>query len=130
MRISRQSAQFWKCQRYHFVTAFESKPLLAPPLVVFSHVFMVVKYAIRLCLRKKIKFDRKLSKYNDEINPQFLYFRTKFYCFLLNTIRRRVVSQRRNDSAFARLRGTVLSFVQLQSGRVQSRSHGGESQSY
>ena len=66
VRISRQSAQFWKCQRYHFVTAYESKPLLAPPLIVFSHLFMLIKYAIRLCLRKKIKFDRKLSKSKNE----------------------------------------------------------------
>ena len=63
MRISRQSAQFWKCQRYHFVTAYESKPWLAPPFVIFSHIYMIVKYLIRLCQRKKIKFDRKLKAF-------------------------------------------------------------------
>ena len=62
VRISRQSALFWKCQRYHFVTAYEAKPLLSPPFVILSLIYMVIKYAIRLCLRKKIKFDRKLSE--------------------------------------------------------------------
>ncbi len=68
MRISRQSAVFWKCQRYHFVTSYEAKPLLAPPFVVFSHLFMIVKYLVRLCQRKKIKFDRKLKAFlSDEM---------------------------------------------------------------
>ncbi len=68
MRISRQSAQFWKCQRYHFVTCFEAKPLLAPPLVILSHLFLIVKYLVRLCQRKTIKFDRKLKAFlSDEI---------------------------------------------------------------
>ncbi len=68
MRISRQSTQFWKCQRYHFVTFFEAKPLLAPPFVFLSHVYLIIKYFIRLCQRKKIKFDRKLKAFlSDEM---------------------------------------------------------------
>lgn len=65
-RISRQSDQFWKFNRYHLVTTFEAKPLLAPPLIILSHVFMIFKYAIRFCLRKKIKFDRKLKAFLSE----------------------------------------------------------------
>ncbi|CAF0758756.1 unnamed protein product [Brachionus calyciflorus] len=73
VRISRQSALFWKCQRYHFVTAYEAKPLLAPPLVLISLIYMVIKYAIRLCLRKKIKFDRKLKAFLSEEMVQRLH---------------------------------------------------------
>lgn len=61
MRISRQSAQVWKSQRYHLVTSYEGKPLAAPPLIIFSHIYMIIKYILRLCQGKKIKFDRKLS---------------------------------------------------------------------
>jgi transient receptor potential cation channel subfamily M member 3 len=60
-RISRQSDLFWKCQRYYFVTEYELKPFLPPPFVIISHIFMIIKYLVRLCRRKKIRFDRKLS---------------------------------------------------------------------
>lgn len=68
MRISRQSNTVWRCQRYHFVTSYESKPLLAPPFVVLSHIFLIIKYLIRLCQCKQIKFDRKLKAFlSDEM---------------------------------------------------------------
>jgi hypothetical protein len=63
MRISKQSAQVWKCQRYHIITSYESKPLLAPPFVIFSHMYMIIKNLIRLCKKSKTKFDRKLKSF-------------------------------------------------------------------
>jgi transient receptor potential cation channel subfamily M protein 3 len=66
MRISKQSSLFWRCQRYHFVTSYELKPLLAPPLVILSLIYMISKYAWRACQGKKIKFDRKLKSFLSE----------------------------------------------------------------
>ncbi|CAF4737089.1 unnamed protein product, partial [Rotaria magnacalcarata] len=37
MRLSRLSDQVWKFQRYHTILQYEQKPLLAPPLIIFSH---------------------------------------------------------------------------------------------
>ncbi len=73
MRISKQSSQFWKCQRYHFVTAYELKPLFAPPLVIISLIYMIAKYMLRVCQGKKIKFDRKLKSFLSEDMVQRLH---------------------------------------------------------
>ena len=73
MRISKQSSQFWKCQRYHFVTAYELKPLFAPPFVILSLIYMIAKYMIRVCQGKKIKFDRKLKSFLSEDMVQRLH---------------------------------------------------------
>lgn len=62
-RISKQSAQVWKCQRYHIITSYESKPLLAPPFVIFSHIFMIFKYLIRICRKSNVKYDHKLKSF-------------------------------------------------------------------
>ena len=73
MRISKQSSLFWKCQRYHFVTGYELKPLLAPPFVIISLIYMIAKYLVRLCQKKKIKFDRKLKSFLSEDMIQRLH---------------------------------------------------------
>lgn len=42
--------------------------MLAPPFVILSHIFMIIKYLVRLCQCKKIKFDRKLKAFlSDEM---------------------------------------------------------------
>ncbi len=40
--------------------------MLVPPFVVLSHIFMIIKYFVRLCQCKQIKFDRKLKAFLSE----------------------------------------------------------------
>ncbi|XP_061669472.1 transient receptor potential cation channel subfamily M member 1-like isoform X3 [Syngnathoides biaculeatus] len=42
------SNQVWKFQRYQLIMTFHDRPVLPPPLVVFPHVFILLK---RLCCR-------------------------------------------------------------------------------
>ncbi|XP_068596633.1 transient receptor potential cation channel subfamily M member 1-like [Brachionichthys hirsutus] len=42
------SNQVWKFQRYQLIMTFHDRPILPPPLIVFPHVFIILK---RLCCR-------------------------------------------------------------------------------
>ncbi|CAF0940636.1 unnamed protein product [Adineta steineri] len=61
MRLSRLSDQVWKFQRYHTILQYEQKPLLAPPLIIFSHIFLLFKTIYRICLHRKRTFNRGLK---------------------------------------------------------------------
>ncbi|CAF4212741.1 unnamed protein product [Rotaria sp. Silwood2] len=61
MRLSRLSDQVWKFQRYHTILQYEQKPLLAPPLIIFSHIFLLIKTIYRICRHHKRTFNRGLK---------------------------------------------------------------------
>ncbi|CAF1489539.1 unnamed protein product, partial [Adineta ricciae] len=61
MRLSRLSDQVWKFQRYHTILQYEQKPLLAPPLIIFSHIFLFFKIVYRICRHRKRTFNRGLK---------------------------------------------------------------------
>ncbi|CAF3851913.1 unnamed protein product [Rotaria sp. Silwood2] len=61
MRLSRLSDQVWKFQRYHTILQYEQKPLLAPPLIIFSHIFLLIKTIYRICRHRKRIFNRGLK---------------------------------------------------------------------
>lgn len=42
------SNQVWKFQRYQLIMTFHERPVLPPPLIIFSHMTMVLKH---LCCR-------------------------------------------------------------------------------
>lgn len=65
IRISKSSDQLWKYHRYYIVLKYESKPMLPPPLIVFSHLFLIFKLIHRSCRGKKFNLDHGLSK-NDK----------------------------------------------------------------
>jgi len=50
----------WKMQRYHLVREFYNRPILPPPLILFSHVFFFIRYLARrsckVCLPDKTKY--------------------------------------------------------------------------
>ncbi|XP_017577051.1 transient receptor potential cation channel subfamily M member 1a isoform X1 [Pygocentrus nattereri] len=46
------SNQVWKFQRYQLIMTFHDRPVLPPPLIIFSHIYIVLK---RLCCRCKKK---------------------------------------------------------------------------
>ncbi|CAF4929566.1 unnamed protein product, partial [Rotaria sp. Silwood2] len=58
---SRLSDQVWKFQRYHTILQYEQKPLLAPPLIIFSHIFLLIKTIYRICRHHKRTFNRGLK---------------------------------------------------------------------
>lgn len=55
----------WKFQRYHTILQYEQKPLLAPPLIIFSHIFLFVKILYRICRHRKRTFNRGLKLFLD-----------------------------------------------------------------
>ncbi|XP_062404765.1 transient receptor potential cation channel subfamily M member 1-like [Sardina pilchardus] len=46
------SNQVWKFQRYQLIMTFHDRPILPPPLIIFSHMFIVLKH-ICCCSHKK-----------------------------------------------------------------------------
>ncbi|XP_077419049.1 transient receptor potential cation channel subfamily M member 1-like isoform X2 [Vanacampus margaritifer] len=47
------SNQVWKFQRYQLIMTFHDRPILPPPLIVFPHVFIVLKRLCCRCLRRR-----------------------------------------------------------------------------
>ncbi|CAF0737337.1 unnamed protein product [Didymodactylos carnosus] len=66
LRISKQSDQLWKYQRYFIVLKYEAKPMLAPPLIFISHILFILKLIYRCCRSKKLKFDHGLKLFLTE----------------------------------------------------------------
>lgn len=59
-RESRQSLQcrysaytFWKFQRYHLIVEYHGRPALAPPLILLSHLSLVLKQVFRKPAQQK-----------------------------------------------------------------------------
>uniref|UniRef100_A0AAQ6IFL4 Transient receptor potential cation channel, subfamily M, member 3 n=1 Tax=Anabas testudineus TaxID=64144 RepID=A0AAQ6IFL4_ANATE len=48
MLVKSISNQVWKFQRYQLIMTFHERPVLPPPLIIFSHITMVLKH---LCCR-------------------------------------------------------------------------------
>uniref|UniRef100_A0A671NPP0 Transient receptor potential cation channel subfamily M member 1-like n=1 Tax=Sinocyclocheilus anshuiensis TaxID=1608454 RepID=A0A671NPP0_9TELE len=46
------SNQVWKFQHYQLIMTFHDRPVLPPPLIIFSHIYIVLK---RLCCRCRKK---------------------------------------------------------------------------
>uniref|UniRef100_A0AAZ3PNR4 Ion transport domain-containing protein n=1 Tax=Oncorhynchus tshawytscha TaxID=74940 RepID=A0AAZ3PNR4_ONCTS len=42
----------WKFQRYQLIMKFHDRPLLPPPLIIFSHIYIVLKHVCRRCKRR------------------------------------------------------------------------------
>lgn len=63
------SNQVWKFQRYQLIMTFHERPVLPPPLIIFSHITMVLKH---LCCRwRKHDDDERdygLSEWHMNIN--------------------------------------------------------------
>lgn len=44
------SNQVWKFQRYQLIMTFHDRPVLPPPMIIFSHLYIIIK---RVCCRCK-----------------------------------------------------------------------------
>ena len=47
------SNQVWKFQRYQLIMTFHDRPILPPPLIIFSHLYILFSRLFRRCARKK-----------------------------------------------------------------------------
>ncbi|MBN3301415.1 TRPM1 protein, partial [Amia calva] len=53
------SNQVWKFQRYQLIMTFHDRPVLPPPLIIFSHIYIIVK---RICCRCKRRQEGDLDE--------------------------------------------------------------------
>ena len=68
MEVKSISNQVWKFQRYQLIMTFHDRPILPPPLIIFSHLYIVFNRLFRRCAKKKQEGeldekDRGLSEY-------------------------------------------------------------------
>uniref|UniRef100_A0A7N8XL00 Ion transport domain-containing protein n=1 Tax=Mastacembelus armatus TaxID=205130 RepID=A0A7N8XL00_9TELE len=47
------SNQVWKFQRYQLIMTFHDRPILPPPLIIFSHLYILFSRLFRRCSKKK-----------------------------------------------------------------------------
>ncbi|XP_046889263.1 transient receptor potential cation channel subfamily M member 1-like [Hypomesus transpacificus] len=47
------SNQVWKFQRYQLIMTFHDRPILPPPLIIFSHLYIIFNRLFRHCAKKK-----------------------------------------------------------------------------
>lgn len=76
MGVNAVSHQVWKFQRYVIVMEYEQKPSLPPPLIIFSHLYLIYKYCI------KTRFTSKKDKdwYSDYgLSKLFANFKRKLF---------------------------------------------------
>ncbi|XP_038077470.1 transient receptor potential cation channel subfamily M member 1-like [Patiria miniata] len=45
--------QLWQFQRYHLTMNYEQKPFLAPPFIIFNHLYQLIKLAVCRCKRSR-----------------------------------------------------------------------------
>ena len=46
------SNQVWKFQRYQLIMTFHDRPILPPPLIIFSHIFILLKRLLCPCRQR------------------------------------------------------------------------------
>ncbi|XP_029909818.1 transient receptor potential cation channel subfamily M member 1b isoform X2 [Myripristis murdjan] len=68
------SNQVWKFQRYQLIMTFHDRPILPPPLIVFSHLYIIFSRLFRRCAKKKQEgeLDEKDRGLKLRLNPEEL----------------------------------------------------------
>uniref|UniRef100_A0A3Q1AP36 Transient receptor potential cation channel, subfamily M, member 1b n=1 Tax=Amphiprion ocellaris TaxID=80972 RepID=A0A3Q1AP36_AMPOC len=68
------SNQVWKFQRYQLIMTFHDRPILPPPLIIFSHLYILFNRLFRRCARKKQEgeLDEKDRGLKLRLNPEEL----------------------------------------------------------
>lgn len=85
------SNQVWKFQRYQLIMTFHDRPILPPPLIIFSHLYILFNRLLRRCAKKRQEGeldekDRGLSEspFTININTQK---RKQSSCFTLKCLK-------------------------------------------
>ncbi|KAF3688807.1 Transient receptor potential cation channel subfamily M member 1 Melastatin-1 [Channa argus] len=68
------SNQVWKFQRYQLIMTFHDRPILPPPLIIFSHLYILFNRLFRRCAWKKQEgeLDEKDRGLKLRLNPEEL----------------------------------------------------------
>ncbi|XP_033490944.1 transient receptor potential cation channel subfamily M member 1b isoform X1 [Epinephelus lanceolatus] len=68
------SNQVWKFQRYQLIMTFHDRPILPPPLIIFSHLYILFNRLFRRCARKRQEgeLDEKDRGLKLKLNPEEL----------------------------------------------------------
>ncbi|KAK2842289.1 hypothetical protein Q5P01_012489 [Channa striata] len=68
------SNQVWKFQRYQLIMTFHDRPILPPPLIIFSHLYILFSRLFRRCAWKKQEgeLDEKDRGLKLRLNPEEL----------------------------------------------------------
>ncbi|KAM8860937.1 transient receptor potential cation channel subfamily M member 1b isoform 2-T2 [Synchiropus picturatus] len=68
------SNQVWKFQRYQLIMTFHDRPILPPPLIIFSHLYILFNRLFRKCARKRQEgeLDEKDRGLKLRLNPEEL----------------------------------------------------------
>ena len=61
------SHQIWKFNRFGVVMEYEQKPALPPPLIIFSHLFLIIKWCRRRSKGKFLKFITQFHELNSKM---------------------------------------------------------------
>uniref|UniRef100_A0A674AA24 Transient receptor potential cation channel, subfamily M, member 4a n=1 Tax=Salmo trutta TaxID=8032 RepID=A0A674AA24_SALTR len=54
-KVQEHSDNYWKFQRYNLIVEYHSRPCLAPPFILISHIHLIIKRHIRKIPSTKIK---------------------------------------------------------------------------
>uniref|UniRef100_A0A669CJR9 Transient receptor potential cation channel, subfamily M, member 1a n=1 Tax=Oreochromis niloticus TaxID=8128 RepID=A0A669CJR9_ORENI len=73
------SNQVWKFQRYQLIMTFHDRPILPPPLIVFPHIYIVLKRLLKCCVPSELVLNADELKSLHEFEEQCVeeYFREK-----------------------------------------------------
>ncbi|XP_034031377.1 transient receptor potential cation channel subfamily M member 1 [Thalassophryne amazonica] len=67
------SNQVWKFQRYQLIMTFHDRPILPPPLIIFSHLYILFSRLFRRCAKKQEgDSDEKDRGLKLKLNPEEL----------------------------------------------------------
>ncbi|XP_068458553.1 transient receptor potential cation channel subfamily M member 1-like [Clinocottus analis] len=68
------SNQVWKFQRYQLIMTFHDRPILPPPLIIFSHIYILLNRLFRRCVKKRPdgELDEKDRGLKLRLNPEEL----------------------------------------------------------
>ncbi|XP_063335702.1 transient receptor potential cation channel subfamily M member 1 isoform X2 [Pelmatolapia mariae] len=74
------SNQVWKFQRYQLIMTFHDRPILPPPLIILSHLYILFNRMFKRCARKKQEgeLDEKDRGLKLRLNPEELKFLYEF----------------------------------------------------
>ncbi|PVD19530.1 hypothetical protein C0Q70_20019 [Pomacea canaliculata] len=105
IRNNAYSREIWMFQRYQLIIEYEMRPILPPPLIILTHLYLAFKYCRRRCKGKRDFFDNglklflsredteKLHDFEEECMEDF--FREKEHKFQSSSEERvRVINER------------------------------------
>ncbi|KAK7496878.1 hypothetical protein BaRGS_00011858 [Batillaria attramentaria] len=105
IRNNAYSREIWMFQRYQLIIEYEMRPVLPPPMIIITHMYLAMKYICRRCKGKRDLFDNglklflsrddteKLHDFEEECMEDF--FREKEHKFQSSSDERvRVINER------------------------------------